>query len=130
MEWRGMKKLSPPEWAAVALTCLFLTFFGGWMARGSVSQGWYAVSGQHLELITPSPTPTPSYIPDVLLDINTASAADLAGLPGIGQSKAEAILAYRSVHGPFSSAEELLEVAGIGQSTLERISPYITANVP
>ncbi len=120
-----MKKLSPPEWAAVVLTFGVLLFFAGWMARGWVSQGWYTVSGSHPEVVTPSPTPTPSFVPDVLLDLNTASVSDLAGLPGIGRSKAEAILEYRDAHGAFSSVEELLEVPGIGQSILDKISPYI-----
>lgn len=121
-----MRKLSPPERTAVMLTCGFLVFFVGWMGRGWVSEGWYTVSGAHPVVVTPSPTPTPFFIPDVLLDINTASAADLVGLPGIGPSKAEAILAYRDAHGDFSSVEELLKVSGIGQSVLDKIAPYIT----
>ncbi len=121
-----MKKLSPPEWTAVLVTFGFLLFFVGWMGRGWITQGWYIVSGAHPPVVTPSPTPTPSFTPDTLLDINTASAADLVGLPGIGRGKAEAILAYRDAHGPFSSVEELSEVPGIGQSILEKITPYVT----
>ncbi len=125
-----MKKLSPPEWVAVAISCGVLIFFAGWMARGWVTQGWYTISGAHPEVVTPSPTPEPDFVPDVLLDLNAASAADLTGLPGIGQGKADAILAYRDAHGGFSSVEELLEVAGIGPSVLEKITPYITVNDP
>ena len=49
------------------------------------------------------------------VNINTADAAALAqGLVGVGQEKAEAIVAYRKEHGPFKSAEQLAEVKGIG----------------
>lgn len=55
------------------------------------------------------------------VDINTADAKTLAeGLSGIGMSKAEAIVAYRSENGPFTSAEELGNVKGIGEKTIAR----------
>jgi competence protein ComEA len=55
------------------------------------------------------------------VDINTADAKTLAeGLNGIGMSKAEAIVAYRSENGPFKNAEELGNVKGIGEKTIER----------
>lgn len=55
------------------------------------------------------------------VDINTADAKTLAeGLNGIGMSKAEAIVAYRSENGPFASADELGNVKGIGEKTIER----------
>lgn len=55
------------------------------------------------------------------VNINTASAQELAiKLHGIGQSKAEAIVAHREAHGPFMQVEQLLDVKGIGQATLDR----------
>lgn len=55
------------------------------------------------------------------VNINQADADQLARvLVGVGSQKAEAIVVYRTEHGPFSSLEELLEVNGIGPSTLER----------
>lgn len=60
-----------------------------------------------------------------LVDINTADQAELESLPGIGTAKAQAILDYRSVHGPFDSIEELLEVEGIGEKLLEKIQDYV-----
>ncbi|KRE88408.1 competence protein ComEA [Frateuria sp. Soil773] len=55
------------------------------------------------------------------VNVNKADAATIAeALDGIGQSKAEAIVAYRDAHGPFKSVEELAQVKGIGQATLER----------
>lgn len=55
------------------------------------------------------------------LDVNQATAQELAAvLSGVGQSKAEAIVAYRTSHGDFTSLEELTEVKGIGQSILAK----------
>jgi competence protein ComEA len=55
------------------------------------------------------------------VDINSADAKTLAeGLNGVGLSKAEAIVAYRSEHGPFSSAEDLAQVKGIGEKLVEK----------
>lgn len=53
------------------------------------------------------------------IDINTAPAAELRCLPGIGEKKAQAIIAYRTQNGPFSSAEELSQVDGISARTAE-----------
>ena len=69
----------------------------------------------------------PGLLDGEAMDLNTASAADLTRLPGIGQVKAEAIVAWREEHGGFSSVEELLEVKGIGEATLEGLRPYVTA---
>lgn len=55
------------------------------------------------------------------VNINQADADQLARvLVGVGSQKAEAIVAYRTENGPFSSLEQLLEVNGIGPATLER----------
>lgn len=52
------------------------------------------------------------------ININTATAAELEGLPGIGPSKAAAIVEYRTQNGPFASVDQLDNVAGIGPATL------------
>ena len=57
---------------------------------------------------------------------NQATHAELENLPGIGEQKAQAILAYRDAHGRFRTYEELLEVEGIGEATLEGLLPYLT----
>lgn len=55
------------------------------------------------------------------VNVNQADAQTIAAaLDGIGMSKAEAIVAYRSAHGPFKSADELRNVKGIGEKTLAR----------
>jgi len=60
------------------------------------------------------------------LNLNTATSDQLQELPGIGPVTAEAILAFRADHGPFTSVEELLDVTGIGDATLAEIAPHVT----
>jgi competence protein ComEA len=59
------------------------------------------------------------------VDINQASVAELASLPGIGESKAKAIVEHRSAE-PFQSVEDLKKVKGIGERTFESLRPSIT----
>jgi len=55
------------------------------------------------------------------VNINKADATTIAkSLDGIGQSKADAIVAWRDANGPFKSADDLTQVKGIGKATLER----------
>jgi competence protein ComEA len=53
------------------------------------------------------------------VDLNTATAAQLEELPGIGPVLAERILDWRTAHQRFTSVDELLEVPGIGEKVLE-----------
>ena len=59
------------------------------------------------------------------INLNTADAAALQTLSGIGEAKAEAILAYREEHGGFSSIEEIMNVPGIKESTFSNIKDKI-----
>ncbi|WP_245642871.1 helix-hairpin-helix domain-containing protein [Piscicoccus intestinalis] len=59
------------------------------------------------------------------LDLNSADAAALEALPGVGPVMAERIIAWRQANGRFGSVEELTEVQGIGEKTLERLRPYV-----
>lgn len=61
------------------------------------------------------------------LDVNTASAADLEALPGIGPVLAGRIVEFREMHGRFQRVEDLLEVQGIGLRLLERLRPLVWA---
>ena len=61
------------------------------------------------------------------LNINTATAAQLETLDGIGQVLAQRIVDYRNANGPFASVDGLLEVKGLGPGILEAIRPQITA---
>jgi competence protein ComEA len=60
-----------------------------------------------------------------VVNVNTATVEQLRELPGIGEVKAQAILALRETRGSFRSVEELLEVKGIGPAALERIRSFV-----
>ena len=62
---------------------------------------------------------------DGKIDVNHASSAELDALPGIGASKAEAIVADRERNGPFRSADDLLRVKGIGPKLLDKMKSLI-----
>ena len=63
-----------------------------------------------------------------LIDINTASAAELEELPGIGPTTAQKIVEYRELNGPFVNTEDIINVSGIGPGTYERIKDLITVS--
>lgn len=61
-----------------------------------------------------------------LININTAGIEELDTLPGIGPSKAAAIVSYREEHGIFTTTADIQNVSGIGASTYAEIAPLIT----
>ena len=60
------------------------------------------------------------------INLNTASAAELEALNGIGAAKAEAIVEYRKEHGAFKSVDELANVKGIGLKTVDKNREQMT----
>jgi competence protein ComEA len=65
--------------------------------------------------------------PGGLLDLNTATVAQLDALPGVGPVLAQRIVEYRTAHGGFRSVNELREVDGIGESRFQRLRELVTA---
>lgn len=63
---------------------------------------------------------------DGRININTADAAQLCTLPGIGTSRAEAIIAYRKQNGAFAAVEDIMKVSGIKEGAFEKIKDRIT----
>lgn len=59
------------------------------------------------------------------VNINTASQAELETLPGIGPTRAQAIIAHRTQHGPFARIEDIQNVTGIGEKTFESMRSLI-----
>ncbi len=60
-----------------------------------------------------------------LLNLNQAGREELMSLPGIGETKADAIIAYREAHGGFATKEELMNIPGIKEGVFEKIQEYI-----
>ena len=61
-----------------------------------------------------------------IVNLNTASATDLEGLPGIGAKTAARIVEYRQKNGPFKKVEELMNVRGVGEKNFVKLKPQIT----
>lgn len=74
----------------------------------------------------PAPTGTATAPVGPLLNINTASAAELEQLPRIGPTTAQRIVEYRQTHGPFQRIEDIQQVPGIGPAIFAEIQPHIT----
>ncbi|OSI14658.1 ComEA family DNA-binding protein [Neisseria dumasiana] len=62
------------------------------------------------------------------VNINTATEEELKALPGIGPSKAAAIVAYRQHNGQFKSVDDLKNVKGIGEGVLAKLRDEATVN--
>ena len=61
-----------------------------------------------------------------LVSLNTASAAELTELPGIGEATAAAIIAHRESNGPFASVDQLQDVKGIGPAKFEALKDLVS----
>ena len=78
---------------------------------------------------TKAPSPSKGGAPlaaGATVNINTASAAELDALPGIGAKTAALIVEYRQKNGPFKKIEELMNVRGVGEKNFLKLKPQIT----
>jgi len=64
------------------------------------------------------------------ININTASAADLQRLPGIGAKTAGRVIEYRQKNGPFKKVEELMNVRGVGEKNFLKLKNHISVGAP
>lgn len=60
------------------------------------------------------------------LNLNTCTKEELMEIDGIGEVRADAIIAYHEKLGGYSSVEQLKDISGIGDKTFEKIAPYVT----
>ena len=65
-----------------------------------------------------------------VVNLNTASAADLENLPGVGAKMAERIVEYRQKNGPFKKIEDLMNVKGIGEKNFLKLKARLTVGAP
>ena len=122
----------PWKWAAALLAALAVGFAlgrgslllrGAWLSGESIPAG--TLHPLVLEEITVPEGPSAGEESD-LLDLNTATEAQLHTLPGIGEVLARRIVDYREMNGPFASVEELTAVEGIGNALLYRLRELVT----
>jgi len=65
-----------------------------------------------------------------LVDLNTASVAELESLPGVGARTAQLIVEHRQKNGGFKKIEELMNLRGIGEKSFLRLKPLVTVTTP
>ncbi len=65
-----------------------------------------------------------------VVNLNTATAAQLETLPGIGKATAERILEYRQKNGGFKKVEELMNVRGVGEKSFLKLKTLIMVSTP
>lgn len=102
----------------------------------SVGPSWTPAPEQPAEPVAPPPAAAPStaahngHAPETSrpLNINTATAEQLAALPGIGPVLAERIIAFRTQKGGFVSVDDLDAVSGIGAHLIDSLRPYIAVS--
>ena len=103
----------------VLLLCLA---FGLGFALGAATLRWR--SGPTV-VVTGNAPVSASAPAQELVELNTATVAELERLPGIGPALAQRIVDYRTEHGPFSYCYELTDVPGIGSETYEGLRDLI-----
>ncbi|MGZ6988381.1 MAG: ComEA family DNA-binding protein [Thermoanaerobaculia bacterium] len=64
------------------------------------------------------------------VNLNQATAAELARLPRLGPKLADRIVAHRKEHGPFSRVEDLMQVKGVGEKFFTALKPYLAVSGP
>jgi comEA protein len=62
-----------------------------------------------------------------IVNVNTATVEQLSLLPGVGESKAKAIIEFRAAH-PFKTVDELTNIKGIGPKMIEKMRAYVAVS--
>lgn len=94
-------------------------------AQGSLVDGQWISDADSSKAQDGSGTEAQAGAAQTKVSINTAAKEELMTLPGIGESKAESIIAYREEHGAFRSIEEIMQISGIKESVFSKIKEKI-----
>jgi len=129
-------KLSKAEIASFAVAAAFIVLAGGFLIGRSGRSADFSItverSAEETELLTGRDGTAGESILAAeaggLMDINSASAEELASLPGIGEVLAGRIVEYREENGDFESIDGIMSVYGIGDSIYEGIYDKICVN--
>lgn len=105
---------------AIAILALF--------AVASISAYWISQAKLRGRLIDIDRTDRPSAA--FRIAINSADWPELIQLPGLGETLARRIVAWRVKHGPFTKVEQLRQISGVGPKRLESWRPYLAPIVP
>ena len=106
-------------WTLV-LTLLMVTPSANAVASSHSNKQCYSDANRAYQAILAQDTRLARRINNIKVNLNTATEGELASLKGIGSSKAQAIILYREMFGPFATVDELTRVNGIGEKTLEK----------
>lgn len=118
-------KISSKEKLVLAPAAFFLAFLAGWLCRG-----WLGgpITVETHRTLAPGTAVTAFPAPGAVekIDVNRAAAEELASLPGLGESLAQAIVTERELGGPYLYPEDLIRVRGIGPESVQKLLDYIT----
>lgn len=124
-----MTGLNRGEKIALALFALFCGLTLIWAVK--TSRPGIAVSApaeQSAELTGADGETSDELAPDEKVNINTASAAELQKLPGVGEILAGRIVEYRRENGGFAAAEDIMKVDGVGRGKFDAMKQHIAVD--
>ena len=119
----GRGRPTKSEIILLGLTAVFLCALAGLSLRDRQDRVPCVVIETEAEV--PREEIVPAFPP---VDLYTATAERLDTLPGIGESLARRIIAYREANGPFGSIEEIMEVSGIGEAKFAELEDRVTVD--
>jgi competence protein ComEA len=90
----------------------------------AAAAAWLTLAGGFSGQLVDHDAPPPATV-RFTVNVNQASAVELAQLPGLGPAMAQRIVDHRNAHGDFPSPEALLDVPGVGEATLAAIRPHL-----
>lgn len=125
MDLKQVSNLSRPGRYAAAVVLAACGLASVYWAAKSGSPAAPTQSPATTDPVASPSTPATSNVRAGTLDLNTATAAELELLPGIGPSLAARIIEYRDKNGPFKKLNDLDNVYGIGPKMLEKIQPFV-----